>query len=361
VQAKKAVSTVLKLAVSAVLIGYLIIRAAGDREFGALLSAKKNWPVLVCALPVCLFAVTITILRWNLLISSLGLSFSVGETLRAGFLGYLANLLPFGLVAGDSLKAVMLIHRNPRRKTEAVASVIVDRVLGLYALLLLAAVASLLMPAEHLARLSADDQLRIARLCYAVQAAALISSIGLGVMLVPAVTRSRLWDILEHTPLVGPVLHKLVGAMRAYRRRVDLLIAAIAISFVIHLSYVTAILLMTISVGIPPELRPSPVSIFVIVPPSMIAGALPIGFYEVAITLLFRAASPPGAPPNMGLLIALAYRLIQISIATIGMGYWITGRSEVRELMHEAEELPPTEALDSDPSNATMLASEHVA
>src|SRR5205823_12211888 len=101
---------------------------------------------------ICLLAVTITILRWHLLVHALGLSFTVRETLRAGFLGYLANLLPFGLVAGDSLKAVMLIHRNPRRKTEAVAAVLVDRVLGLYALLLLAAVASLLMPAEQLIR-----------------------------------------------------------------------------------------------------------------------------------------------------------------------------------------------------------------
>src|ERR1043165_8491436 len=145
VQAKKVISAVAKLAISAVLIGYLIVCAARDPQFGALVSRQKNWPVLLCALPVCLFAVTITILRWNLLIGALGLSFSIRETLRAGFLGYLANLLPFGLVAGDSLKAVMLIHRNPRRKTEAVASVIVDRVLGLYALLLLAAVASLLM------------------------------------------------------------------------------------------------------------------------------------------------------------------------------------------------------------------------
>jgi len=115
------------------------------------------------------------------------------------------------------------------------------------------------------------------------------------------------------------------------------------------------------SIGIEPALRPSAASIFVIVPPSMIAGALPIGFYEVAITLLFRAASPPGAPPNMGLLIALVYRLIQISIATIGVGYWVAGRSEVRELMNEAEELPPTAALDDEPSGATMIANEQLA
>jgi glycosyltransferase 2 family protein len=356
VQFRKTVSTLAKLAVSAFLIGYLVFRAAHDPQFGQLLAGKKNWPVLLCALPVCLFAVTITILRWHLLIHALGLSFSVRETLRAGFLGYLANLLPFGLVAGDSLKAVMIIHRNPRRKTEAVASVFVDRVLGLFALLLLAAIASLLLPAEQLARLEDNDRAAIVRLCWCVEAASVMASIGLAVMLIPAVTRSRLWDLLEHTPLVGPILHKLVGAMRAYRQRVDLLLAAIGVSLVVHLSYVFAILLMTLSIGIAEQDRPSPSSVFVIVPPSMIAGALPIGFYEVAITLLFRAASPPGAPENTGLLIALAYRIIQISIATIGVGYWLAGRSEVRELMHEAEELPPSDDLDVQEPSASATA-----
>jgi glycosyltransferase 2 family protein len=354
-QTPRIVSATLKVVISAALVAYLIFCAANDPQFGALLAGQKNWPVLLCALPVCLFAVTVTILRWRLLIGALGLSFSIRETLRAGFLGYLANLLPLGLVAGDSLKSVMLIHRNPRRKTEAVASVLVDRVLGLFALLLLAAIASLLLPAGQLARLAPTDQVRIVRLCWCVQAAAVMSSMGLGVMLIPAVTQSRLWDLLEHAPLVGPILHKLVGAMRAYRRRVDLLAAAVSVSFLVHLSYVLAIILMTQSIGIPPAFRPAPASIFVIVPPSMIAGALPIGFYEVAITLLFRAASPPGAPPNMGLVIALAYRLIQISIASIGVVYWILGRSEVRELMHEAEELPPTDELDGNEEPSAAL------
>lgn len=340
-QPRKILATVGKLAVSAALLGYLINRARLDPEFTTLASGPKNWPLLLCALPVCLFAVTITILRWHLLIHAIGLSFRVSQTLRAGFLGYLANLLPFGLVAGDSLKAVMLIHANPHRKTEAVASVLVDRVLGLYALLLLAATASLLLPAESLTKLDDADRASIVRLCWCVQAGAVASSCLLGVMLIPAVTRSRLWDKLEHMPVIGKILHKLVAAMRTYRSRLDLMAAAVGVSFLLHLSYVTAIVLMTLSIGISAEYRPPVSSIFVIVPPSMIAGALPIGFYEIAITLLFRAVSPPGAPANTGLLIALGYRLIQISIATIGLGYWLAGRREVEELMHEADEMPP--------------------
>src|SRR5262245_9422488 len=211
-QLKKSLATVAKLGVSAVLIVYLAWRASGDDQFQSLLERPKDWAVLVLTLPICLAAVTFTILRWHLLIHTLGLQFTVRETLRAGFLAYLANLLPMGLVAGDSLKAVMLIHRNPRRKTEAVTAVFVDRVLGLFALLLLAAIASLVWPEQQLARLADADRATITRLCWIVQSAALVCSIGFIVMLIPAVTHSRLWDLLEHTPLVGPILHKLVAA-----------------------------------------------------------------------------------------------------------------------------------------------------
>lgn len=335
------------MAVSAAIIAGLIFMAASDRHFGDLFARPKNWPLLALVLPLCLAAVTITILRWHLLLGALGLSYSLPETLRAGYLAYLVNLMPVGLVAGDSLKAVMLIQRNPRQKTEAVASVLIDRVLGLYALLLLAALASTFMPAEQLARLATEDRAAILRLARVVQLASLCSSLGLAVMLIPAVTHSRLWDLLEHAPLVGRFLHKLVGAMRVYRRRLDLLAVAIGVSLIVHLLYVVAIAVMSRGIGIIPEHRPSVGSIFVIVPPSMIAGALPIGFYEVAITLLFRAASPPGAPPNMGLLIALGYRLTQILIATIGVAYWLAGRREVEKLMHKAQELSPEAALEA--------------
>jgi uncharacterized protein (TIRG00374 family) len=348
VRLKRILITVAKLTFSALLIGFLIFHAARDPQFGELVTGPKNWPLLVATIPIFLAAVVITIFRWHFLLRALGLTFSLGESLRAGFIGYLANLLPFGLVAGDSLKAVMLIHRNKQRKTEAVASVLVDRVLGLYALLLLATGASMFLPEAQLARLLPADRATIVNLCWFLRLAAVVGSIGLAIMLVPGVTQSRLWDLLEHTPLIGRMLHKLVGAMRAYRRRVDLLLAAVGVSLVIHLCYASAIVVVSRSIGIAPQHQPPIGAIYTIVPPSMMAGALPIGVYEVTITLLFRAVSPPGAPQNMGLLIGLGYRLVQILIATIGVGYWLAGRREVREIIHEAEETPLAEELSGD-------------
>src|SRR5207248_7468499 len=82
----------------------------------------------------------------------------------------------------------------PGRKAEAVASVLVDRVLGLYALLLVAAVASLLLPAGALARLPSEDQAIVRRLCWCVQTVSLMSSIGLEIG--RASCRERVWIVL---------------------------------------------------------------------------------------------------------------------------------------------------------------------
>lgn len=355
VDTKQILSTFLKLGASAAMLGYLGWTAANDPQFRVLIAGPKDWMILVWALPICLTAVTLTIMRWHMLVRTLGMEFRARDALRAGFLAYMVNLLPLGLVGGDSLKAVMLIQRQPQRKTEAIATVIVDRVIGLFALLLLAAVASLLLPADQIAKLEPANRATITTICWVVQAVAAISTVGLVVMLIPAVTHSRLWDRLEHAPVVGGILHKLVGAMRTYQRRLDVLLVAIVASLGVHLLYVSAVVVMTLSIGIAPEHQPPIGSTFVIVPVSMIAGALPIGVYEVCITLMFRAVAPPGAPQNMGLLIALGYRLIQICIASIGLMYWLTSRSEMKELIHEAEEQPPEDLPIDEPAAATPV------
>jgi uncharacterized protein (TIRG00374 family) len=351
-RAKRAISTLLKIALSAAMLGYLGYRAYHDKQFYALAAGPKNWLMLAAAVPVGLAAVTITILRWHMLVRTLGLEFTVREALRAGFISYLVNLMPFGLVGGDSLKAVMLIHRQPRRKTEAVATVLVDRVLGLYALLLLAALGSFFLPIGQLAGLSADDRALVQRLSWFIQAAVIAGSAGLAVMLVPGVTESKLWDKLEHAPLVGRVLHKLVQAMRTYRQAVHKLLMAIGMSLIVHMLYVSLVAILGIGLQVPPDNRPALGMHFIIVPLAMISGALPIGAFEVTLNVLYHSVAPAGSPPNLGFLIALCYRLIQILIGSIGLGYWLTGRTEVRELIHEAEEQPPSEELSGEQTTA---------
>ena len=57
----------------------------------------------------------LTFIRWYYLVRALDLPFTLREALRLGFLGYLFNLMPMGIVGGDLLKAVMLGPAAPGR------------------------------------------------------------------------------------------------------------------------------------------------------------------------------------------------------------------------------------------------------
>lgn len=329
---KKFVGPVVKIGISVALLAFLGWRAAQDKKLPDLIDGPKNWLMLALALLAVLAAVLITIVRWHLLLRTLGLQFTLRESLRAGFMGYLFNLLPLGLAGADAVKAGFLIHRNPTRKTEAIATVIIDRVIGLYALLVVAGGAALMLDFDALSFREPIDKERTIILCRIAQYIGLASTIIFGLMLIPGATNLSLWDRLEHIAGIGPVLKKLVGAMRTYRRASGRLLLAVTMSFAVHTFYVAMVFLVGRGLCSP---QPSLGTHFVFTPISMIAGALPIGTLEATLGALYYVFSPAGVPDSQGVLIAFTYRLLQISVATIGVFYYLAGRQEVQQLMEE--------------------------
>jgi hypothetical protein len=95
--------------------------------------------------------------------------------------------------------------------------------------------------------------------------------------------------------------------------------------------------------------RPALGTHFVFVPLSMVAGALPIGTLEGVLDLLYRVFSSTAVPAGQGFAIALAYRILQMLVASIGVVLYFTGRQEVKELMHEAEASTEDEVLVEAP------------
>ncbi|WP_425615530.1 YbhN family protein [Anatilimnocola sp. NA78] len=328
-------ATIAKIGISLALLGFLGWKAYHDPKLPALIEGEKDWFFLLFALFAVLAAVLVTILRWHLLLRTLGLQFSVRESLRAGFMGYLFNLMPLGLAGADAVKAGFLIHRNPSRKTEAIASVIVDRILGLYALLVMAGVAALLLERSQPEFFARSENAGTLFLCRFAQYLALGSTIGFAFMLIPGMTNLKFWDTLERVPGVGGIFKKLVAAMRTYRQSSGRLLLAVVMSFAVHCFYVAMVFFVGRGLCSP---QPSLATHFVFVPISMVAGALPIGAFEATLNGLYYAFSPAGVPESQGLLIAVTYRLLQASVATIGVFYYLTGRQEVKQLLDEQAE-----------------------
>lgn len=337
-----------KIVASAALLGYLGYTASRDANFGDLLRGKKDLAALGLAWLICFAAVTLTIVRWKLLVQTLGMRFPLRHALRIGYVGYMFNLAPLGLVGGDLVKMALLSHLHAKRKTEAVASVLVDRYLGLVALLVLAGTATVVVDFSGL-HMSPGQQTGFLTACRMIQITAIAGLLGIALLFVPGFTDWSLWKRLEHLPLVGKFIHRLMGALHVYRGRADVLLLTFLMSLGLHSLYALMFFLLGGAVldqtGIMTP-RPELAMHFAFVPIGMATGTLPIGAQEAALNVLYPAFLPPGASEvaaNKGFLLALLYRVSQLTIAGLGVAFYFSSRSELTHLEEEADEIKHVE------------------
>src|SRR5262249_54266655 len=73
------------------------------------------------------------LVRWYVLVRAQGLPFRLSDAVRLGLAGFFFNTFLPGSVGGDVVKAAFLA-REQNRRTVAVATVLMDRVIGLWGL-----------------------------------------------------------------------------------------------------------------------------------------------------------------------------------------------------------------------------------
>lgn len=326
------------LAVSLGILGLLVVQASREDLFTSLANQRKDWIELVVGGAFTLLAVVISFVRWFFLVRAVGLRFSLVDAFRLGFLGYLFNFVSPGNVGGDLFKAVFIAREQPGRRAEAVATVVVDRVIGLYGLFLVASASILTFRLWNVP----DPTVRL--LTQITLAATLVGGLMVLMLLVPGFTQGAISEMLAGLPKVGPTIQALIGAVRMFRRQLGVLAMTVAMSFVVH----TCVTLGVYFVGraLPSWNWPSLVDHFLIVPLAMVAGAIPLlpmglGAFEGAMDFLY-VHMPEGAHvvAGQGLLVAFVYRLYTFAIAGLGLPFWLARRRELAEVaeMLEASE-----------------------
>jgi glycosyltransferase 2 family protein len=321
-----------KLLLAIGIIAYLFYSLRGEAVFDRLVSEPKRWGQLAIGQCLVLTAVSLNYIRWFLLVRALGLNFRLADSFRLGSLGLLLSQVSFGSVGGDLFKAVFIAREQPGKRTEAVASVVVDRVVGLYSMLLVATIGRLLT--RHTSSFSPQ----VDALADMIVTLAIIGTCGIGMLMLPSVTGPGVRDFVHRAPVVGHTLSRLLGAAAAYRHERRYLFAAIAISCCTHMLFVLAI--WHIGRGLPVDEPSLPVT-FVVGPLSLCAGAIPatpggFGTFEVAMNELYKAV---GSQPGDGLLVALTHRVMIWVMAGAGAVYYLSARQKIGQVMHEAEEL----------------------
>jgi glycosyltransferase 2 family protein len=331
---KKTAINLLKFGASFAIIGYLVADARGDHAFADLANQPKHWGFISAAAFTCLGAVLLTFARWCLLVRALGLVFPLKDAVRLGFLGYLLNFVSLGSVGGDLFKAVFMARRFPASRPEAVATVVLDRLVGLYLLFVMASVAILATGQLH----AADETLAV--ICRATLLGTAIGAAGILALLVPGITSGSFSVLLTKLPRVGPVCGKLLGAIRIYRSRPGALLLAAAVSVAVHT--LTTLSIYFVARGLPGDC-PSLAEHFVIVPLSMVTGVLPLpvnglGAMEAVVKFFYdRLPAAVAIGEGHGFVVALGYRAVTILIAMIAAVYYLASRGEVGRVLRQAE------------------------
>ena len=324
-----------KLALAAAILGYLFVQVQRQAGFARLVDQPKQWPLLAAGLACTFAAITLTFVRWHVLLTALGLNFRLLDTMRYGALGFALNFVSLGSIGGDLFKAIFAAKDSPGRRTEAVATVVVDRMLGMMMMLSLASVATLMIDWS-----AAPTAIKMLVQTIRLGTVALLSGVGL-VLVVPAFSDERVRRLVGAVPLVGSTAARLIATVSAYRSEKQRLFAACGISIVSNSLFILSFYF--VAQGLPVR-SPTLAQHFVIVPTANLAGAIPatpsgLGTMEAAVDALYQAV--PGEleiPPGDGTLIALGQRATMVLVAAACLAFYVLQRGDLREVIHEVEE-----------------------
>ncbi|MEC8570467.1 MAG: lysylphosphatidylglycerol synthase transmembrane domain-containing protein, partial [Planctomycetota bacterium] len=269
---KKIAFGILKITLSALLITYLVYSAYTHDQFDVLWQGGVNPTRYLAALALSLLALLITFVRWYFLVYGLGLPIRIWDAIRFGFVGYFFNFVTVGTVGGDALRAFFVARNNPDRRTEAIATVVVDRLIGLVALFTLTGIVLMCL---DLNRLCGDDltTLSVLETCRWVSVSC--GAAGLSLLAILCFFRAffdwKIWSKLFELRWVGPITRQLHMAGVTYSRRPSIVFGAYLASLPVHAINSIAVFVVATSL---PIAHPSLLMHLVAVPLSSLAGVL---------------------------------------------------------------------------------------
>lgn len=280
--------------------------------------------------------------RWYLLVRAVGLPFTLRNAVRLGLVGTFYNVFLPGSIGGDIVKAYFIAGDHPERKPTAVATVVFDRMIGLFGLLMLAATAGSGFWLSGDPQIADRPRLQMVVLfCLAGAATGVVGFLLLG--LVSEALADRIAARLGRLPK-GAVLAELWFTIITYRRRPATVVAVVALSAVVHVGFV---LMFHLAVQVfPPSDRTLLGSLpehFVVCPIGFIVQAavpLPggIGGGEFTFGGLYKLIRPGAADAAaVGLAGRLTLRVVEWTLGLVGYVAFLWMRKELPAMTEQVE------------------------
>ncbi len=338
---RKIVLTLAKFAIPVAIIAFLLTKIE-QHQWDELAAHPKDYWLLTGALLVAMAGVSLSFVRWCILVRCQGIDLTMLEAFRLGSICFLLSFVSAGSVGGDLFKAIFLARRRPGKRVEAVASVLVDRAVGLYGLLLVVAVALLIRDPSDAFALGAEDgqlqlnitDIKLATIVLLSLGTAVLAFLVFGGRVVDGLIR---WG--SELPAVGGIVHHVGPPLRVFHSHPIAFVISIVMSLGVHgLIVVSMYLIARALYPAPPTLGEH----FVIVPIGMLVSALPltpagVGLLEFAIDQMYRII-PAVKTSASGTLVALVFEIVKLIMGIVGTIFYWTANEEVRHSLEVAEE-----------------------
>ena len=235
-----------------------------------------NFAAFVLSLLLVGLMIFLGMIRWRMVLAVQGLDLSIGRATEISFVAHFFNSFLLGSTGGDLMKAYYAARETHHKKTEAVTTVFVDRLIGLWSMLFFAALMMLAnwrMFGEALHTTTSKPHV-------ALQLSSLVvlgMLFALSVILVVAFWGgvSKRWPsaraYMRRLPK-GELLERSLDSCRQFGTKREFLLHASLISLLINV--LCAVQVIVLARGL--HLDISPLALFAIVPIVICISSLPI-------------------------------------------------------------------------------------
>lgn len=263
--------------------------------------------------------------RWQLLLSVQKLNLSRVECFKLNLIGLFFNYVMPGGVGGDVVKGYYIVKDHPKNRMGAGMSVLLDRVMGLYAMLILAIISMLF----SLKEVSGNSQLLL--IMRSLELILVLFTVGL---ILAFSDRFRSWGWQDWLNGFG-LGRKLVSAYEAvysYSHNLGVIVGTVLLSLLAQILAIVLIWWVGSNLGF----AEVPVSVyFSVVPLGFMVTAVPIspagvGVGQMAFFFLFNLFI--GSESQVGPTVITAYQLLNFILGLSGVWFFIQRKSSLKEV-----------------------------
>ena len=313
--ARRALSLVLKLVVTAAVLGLVVWKLGWREILRAASSASLPW--LAAAALVFFVSVVLGVVQWQILLRNRGISLRFGRAFRLYFIGMFFNNFIFGLVAGDAVRVAYLKLGNQSARA-GFAATFLDRFAGFWAMSAFAMVASVWLLSGSVAETA---------LWYTVAAlaAAFLLFVAVMAFLVSAAVQKLVYAAIERLPLPNMArVRGIVQEMVLEAHDSHIIMPVALLSILVQALRVGVHILCAASMGLVTAANVHYFFIFVPVLAMTMVAPLPFGIRETAGGALFAMA---GFQPEAAVVMGFLASITGIAVSLLGAVYFVTGRA----------------------------------